>query len=252
MLMFSMTLTAALLMAIVIVLVAQVVGTDQLTVSKVISVGGVALNENATFTGNGVINEQWTLPLQQSAGTPLPQPGTISVNSSSTAGSILCTNPAPQIAAGARVDVYWQDVSGNQYVQYGCTVGTPTVSGGLTTLPITGGTATGAGSALPPVGTQVTVAVSTSFPFEFVRNPLALFTQCLPTSGNPQDNAACVLSFQTASPADEYTILVAPGNISEWFQGEPPSLLNVAITQVFISHNSQTVPQTVQMTGLTS
>jgi hypothetical protein len=305
------------------------IGTDQLTVSKVVSLGGIVFNETETYTGNNVVSRQVTLPGQAAPGTPLAQPGTITggvggVNfiavtdpgtgytsaptvgftggsgagatatatvangiitaitvinpgagytsaptvtltggggaygtatasiGSTTAANILMTNPAPAISLGARVDVYWTDTFGDQYVQYGCSVSAVSVANSQTTISISGGTATGIGSALPADGEAVTVAVSTSFKFVFPGNPLTMLANCTPTSGNPSDAAVCVVSFQTATPTDELTVMVPAGNLFEWWNGQPPPLAGITITQVFLSHNSQTVPQLIQVGALTT
>ena len=254
--MLGFGLFVAFTAALALVALARVVtdGTVVLQKSKVISLGGVVFNENAAFNGNQELAKQYTLPLQQAPGTLLPQPGTVTV-SSGTAGSILMSNEACGMAVGQRVDVYWEDVYGNLSILYGASVSTVTVGANLlTTIAITGGTAGGSGyapgSSLPAVGYQVTVAASTSFPFSFSGVPIAILVQALATSGNPAENVPCFVSFQNAGQ-DLYSILVQAGDIAEWMQGEEPQLSSISCTEIFISHASQTVPQTIAVGVLT-
>jgi hypothetical protein len=99
------------------------------------------------------------------------QPASLTTRTSGTAGSLTMTNTGHGIVTGQRVDLYW---NGGQC--YGATVGT--VSG--TTVPITN---VNGGSALPTMGTAITVGPTASTPFNVVGNNMQTLYSFAPNGG---------------------------------------------------------------------
>jgi hypothetical protein len=214
--------------------------------SKQISIGGLTMVENSTVTANCTVALNPPLQPPPEAlvnGTPTPIPlaqaGTLTVQSSSTAGTAVMSNPSHGLVEYMRVDVYWVDANAINRVLYGATVGP--VSG--TAVPFSGGTASGSGTALPVVDTAVVIAVSNVYPYLLNgTNAVAMAANC---------SSECVISLQS-SGSDILTLHLVAGQVWDWFQGTPNPLGTNSLTEAFISVNNQAVQQNVDFAALSN
>src|ERR1700722_3731503 len=122
-----------------------------LVTSKTLTLAGTQFNESLTISAFTGPNSTWTLPSDQTPGTPLPQAEILSVVASPTAGTASMLNPAPGISTGSLVDGFWTDSYAINHILSGPVVGTvvPATVSTSCTIAFSGGGSTGAGTPLP-------------------------------------------------------------------------------------------------------
>lgn len=230
-----------------------------LTSTSTVTLAGLPYNESLSVFGHVGPNGAWTLPTDQTPGTALPQEGVLTVRGSATAGTATMDNAAPGIAAASLVDVYWTDVLGYARVLYGCTVGTVTAATSTTpcTIAFSGGTNSGAGTDLPPLGTAVILAPSTAF--QYLLNGETLLFMAATCPVNALINfygGGYGSSFGTGPQQSDFAVFLPyPGMLYRWIYGTTNPLLGYDITQVYVSQCSLAAlaagtPQTANMVSL--
>lgn len=218
----------------VLLIAALVLWSVPMTVSKTFGAGGLQFGETQSVVGNFGIPAEIVLAAAQ--------PGTLTSGGTTTSGSVTMTNSGHGITTGARVDVYW--AAG--YLM-GCTVGT--VSG--TTVPLTAsGTFSAGVSALPANATALVLCVPTAIPLNLTGNNVQALAETY-TGTTVSTLATFVFCNSTTI---EYDIQL-PCNVANcWYVGcgVVNPLAGNSTTQVFVSHNDTTGPQTVRVVAVSN
>lgn len=220
-----------------------------MVVNKSFVIGGVTYTESQTVSANRSNNGSWTLPTDQPATYPLPQPAILSIRGSGNGATFVMENVNHQIVTTLLVDVYWTDpVTLEPFVQVNCTVSS--VTG--TTVVLSGGSVTGVSSVFPVIATSVTISPSTQFPYYVDgSNMVGLIANCVATNGQAASAAQCAIQFNATGTQDGFVLFLQPGQIYDWYETAVVNPLGtLQIVNVRLSHSSQSVAQTIQVSSL--